>query len=357
MKILVIQQKMIGDVLTSSILFKALRNKFPDAELHYMIFPHTEPVIRNNPYIDRIIYYQPDKLKNPFSFAAFVNSIRKQKYKVIIDVYSKIGTGIISLFSGAEIRAGYKKWYTNNSYTHSFKYAINPETRAGLAVENRMLLLSAISADFPEEIKPEIYLTQEEKKNAELQMRQGGIDFEKPRFMIGILGSSPNKTYPLRYMAKFLDHLAITTNAQFLFNYIPSQKKEMQRLLELCTADTRSKIFEEVYGKSLREFIAMTSQCDALIGNEGGAVNMAKAVNTPTFSIFAPQIDKNAWSLYEDEVNMAVHLKDFQPEIFENNTEIKDNVQELYQDFKSDMIIPELDRFIKNLSLDSKYKK
>jgi len=37
MKILVIQIKMIGDVLTSSILFEALRKEFPTAELHYMI--------------------------------------------------------------------------------------------------------------------------------------------------------------------------------------------------------------------------------------------------------------------------------------------------------------------------------
>ena len=37
MKILVIQQKMIGDVLTTSLLFELLREKNPEAELHYLI--------------------------------------------------------------------------------------------------------------------------------------------------------------------------------------------------------------------------------------------------------------------------------------------------------------------------------
>ncbi len=47
MKILVIQQKMIGDVLTSSILFEALRLKYPNAQLDYLINEHTFPVVQN----------------------------------------------------------------------------------------------------------------------------------------------------------------------------------------------------------------------------------------------------------------------------------------------------------------------
>ena len=49
MKILVIQQKMIGDVLTSSILFEVLRAKYPNAQLDYLVNSHTLPVIENNP--------------------------------------------------------------------------------------------------------------------------------------------------------------------------------------------------------------------------------------------------------------------------------------------------------------------
>jgi len=41
MKILVIQQKMIGDVLTSSILFEALRTQYKEATLHYLINENT----------------------------------------------------------------------------------------------------------------------------------------------------------------------------------------------------------------------------------------------------------------------------------------------------------------------------
>ena len=47
-------------------------------------------------------------------------------------------------------------------------------------------------------------------------------------------------------------------------------------------------VHPEVYGQNLREFLALLSQMNYLVGNEGGAVNMAKALNIPTFTLFFP---------------------------------------------------------------------
>lgn len=340
---------MIGDVLTSSILFKALREQYPDAELHYMIYPHTTPVIENNPYIDRVMIYPKEELKSFGSFLKYLVFIKEERYEAVIDAYSKIGSALISRASGARVRSAYNKWYTRFLYTHTFSYKEEPETEAGLAIENRLLLLQALSKGFPAEIQPKIYLTKEEITQAKEKLLSAKIDLKKPLFMIGVMGSSPAKTYPLEYMAVILDWLIKESQeAQLLFNYIPHQKEEVQRLLRLCQPKTRQQIHSDIYGESLREFIALTSICDALIGNEGGAVNMAKAVNTPTYSIFAPQTDKKAWALYEGKLNRAVHLKDFKPELFEGEISPKDH-ECLYQEFKPELLMPVLREFLANL--------
>ena len=49
MKILVIQQKMIGDVLISSIICNNLRIAYPEAQIDYLIYPFTKPAVENNP--------------------------------------------------------------------------------------------------------------------------------------------------------------------------------------------------------------------------------------------------------------------------------------------------------------------
>ncbi len=342
---------MIGDVLTSSILFEALRKQYPQAELHYMIYLHTQPVIKNNPFIDQLVLYDPEKQGGFSGFFSFLKKIRKQQYDVVIDVYSKIGSAVFSFGSGAKIRSAYHKWYTKFLYTHTFNYKDKAETPAGMAIENRLMLLQALSSDFPREIKPKIYLSKAEIIEAEEKISKAGIDRDKPLVMLGILGSSESKTYPLPFMAKILDDIAAKTEAQLLFNYIPKQKKEVLELFEMCQPQTQKRIFLDLFGSSLREFIALTSCCDALIGNEGGAVNMAKAVNTPTFSIFSPQIKKEDWSIYEDgEQNVSVHLEDFQPEKFRglSKKERREMAADSYQAFTPELIFPALDEFLEN---------
>ena len=79
---------------------------------------------------------------------------------------------------------------------------------------------------------------------------------------------------------------------KILFNYIPSQASEAKAIYELCQPSTQKQIFMNVFGKSLRDFMSLTSFCNAMIGNEGGAINMAKALNVPTFSIFVPGLKR-----------------------------------------------------------------
>lgn len=353
MKILVIQQKMIGDVLTSSIILEALRKKYPQAELHYLIYKHTLPVVENNPYVDRFLLFDPDKDQRIRGFVGFLKKIRYNEYDVVIDVYSKINTALFNAFSGAETKISYHKWYTKGAYTQTFKPKDALETNAGYAIENRMHLLNGLAKDFPSEIKPKIYLTEEEKNNARERLEAEGISFEKPLIMCGILGSSASKTYPLPYMAQVLDFIVEKTDAQLLFNYIPKQETEAKKLLGHCKPKTRKHVFFHIFGKSLREFMALTSFCDALIGNEGGAVNMAKALDVPTFSIFSPQIKKENWSIYEDgRKNVSVHLRDYHPTEFKDleKKEISKKSAAFYELLKPNLIFAKLETFLKKIT-------
>lgn len=344
---------MIGDVLTSSILFEALRKEFPKAELHYLIYKHTFPVVENDPHIDKFLLFNPEKDRKLKGFAGLLKQISHHEYDVIIDVYSKINTAFLNMFSGAETRISYHKWYTSGAYTKTFQPKKSLKTNAGYAIENRLYLLNGISSAFPVELKPKIYLTSEEKSSAEQLLKNSGISFHRPLFMCGILGSSASKTYPLPYMAKILDFIVEKTDSQLLLNYIPKQLNEVQKLLTVCQPKTRKHIYFDVFGKSLREFMAITSYCDALIGNEGGAVNMAKALDIPTFSIFSPQVKKENWSIYEDgKKNVSVHLRDFHPEVFKDlsKKEIQKKASTFYGLLKPNLIFAKLEYFLKEVN-------
>lgn len=346
MKILVIQQKMIGDVLTSSILFEALRLKYPNAQLDYLINEHTFPVVENNPFIDNFIFFTKKEETSKKALFKFSLAIRKQNYDVIIDVYSKLSSNIITAFSKAKTKISYRKSYSKSIYTHNINLI---KTGSNLAINNRLNLLTPLDID-SNTIQPIIYLKEEEILQADIFLKNNGLQTNTPIYMISVLGSGPNKTYPFNYMAKVVDLIVSETKGQILFNYIPSQEKEAKDIFNLCKKTTQNNIFFNVYGNSLREFLAISSHCTALIGNEGGAINMAKALSIPTFAIFSPWIKKNAWNLFENDTNVCIHLKDYKPTLY-NSTEknYKKESSDYYLQLTPDLFSKELKTFLGNL--------
>lgn len=264
---------------------------------------------------------------------------------------------MISFFSGAECRLSYEKRYTKHFYTRTFHPIKAPKSCAGLAIENRVQFLQGFQEDFPGSLRPKIHLEDHEKKKAAQRLKEGGIDLEQPLIMCGILGSSRKKSYPSAYMALLLDtvveHLK---EPQILLNYLPGQEKEALKITSLCSPSTQSRIFLELYNRKLEDYIASCANCDAFIGNEGGAVHIAKAMEIPTFSIFSPQIKKEDWSIYEDaRKNVSVHISDFKPEIKQlSKKEIRKKSAAFYELLQPNLIFAKLDMFLNEIVVSKK---
>ena len=338
-KVLVIQQKKIGDVLVSSLLCRHLKENIPNAEIHFVANTGTEAVLINNPYIDSIIYFAPEYRKSYRSFLSFLTGLRTKRYHVVIDVYGKIESLLMTLFSGADKKIAHRKGYTRFFYTHPIKSIKGQILGEGLAIENRLRLLNPLidSLKSPEAL-PEIYLSEDEVQSASKALLDQGIRPGQPLLMISLLGSVPSKTYPLDYMAQLLEEVVhASPQTTLLLNYIPRQKPEVDKLFGLLSSKTSEMIRPEVYTSNLRGFLALLHHCKALVGNEGGAVNMAKAIGIPTYSIYSPRIEKEAWDTHRQAgFHLAVHLKDFEPEHFVgmDKKALRKASSELYRQFK-----------------------
>lgn len=348
MKILVIQQKRIGDVLTSTILSNNLKQKFPDAQVDYMCYANCVDVLKNNPNIDNIIVLEEKVRKNYLSLFQFIFKIRSAKYDAVIDAYSKLETNLITLFSGAQYKISYKKGYSDIYYNYNIERLKNgTKSDIGLAIINRLRLLKPLIKEEITDYKPKIFLTENEIKQAKDLMAKFPLKTDKPTFMMGILGSEWYKTYPFEKMAELIDFIVETTDANLLFNYIPKQKEEAQKIFNLCKPETQKRIYFDLYANDLRSFLGILSQCNALIGNEGGSVNMAKALVVPTFSLFSPSVDKETWQIFEDEKNISIHLKDLKPEIYQEFDEkyIKENTFKYFEEYPIKLIKEKLKDF------------
>ena len=346
-KILVIQQKMIGDVLASSIICSTLKQTYPDVRIDYLVHDFTKPVIENNPNIDNVILFKDEQRKSSIALIKFAFAIRRAKYNAVIDAYNKWESGIITLISGAKTKIGYDKWYTSFFYNKTVQQNWRvPDS----ALVHRIQLAEALTGLKHPVVFPKIYVTEAEITAAK-QLLAPKNEAGLPVIMISAMGSDDIKSLPAVEMAKILDLIAQNSHAKLLLNHLPKQAESVKEIYSLCRPETQQRIMFDLYISDLRIFLALLTQCTALIGNEGGAVNMAKALNVPTFTIFSPWINKGSWNmLHDDNKHVAVHLQDFLPEIYENKhpKEFKDKAIELYKKLTLNLFDNKLVTFVKN---------
>ncbi|MGB1450140.1 MAG: glycosyltransferase family 9 protein, partial [Marinirhabdus sp.] len=106
-KILVIQNKRIGDVLIASTIATNVKKHRPDAHISYLVYDYTAGVIENHPHIDRVVTVNAKELKKIGELCRVIAAIRREKYDIVFDPYAKIQSRIICLFSGVKKRIGF----------------------------------------------------------------------------------------------------------------------------------------------------------------------------------------------------------------------------------------------------------
>ena len=326
MKVLVIQQKMIGDVLLSTLICKNLKNWNRHVTVDFVANQHTLDVLQNNPYIDNIIVFKDTFKKDKLGLTKFLWNCRKEKYDYVIDAYGKLESLLITIFTPAKTKIGYLKSYTGWVYNKPVKRLNSPDRKLQLSIQHRLQLLAPIMGNSASIIDFKIHLTHKEEKEIAKKFDLI-LEGNKRPIMIAAMGSGKNKTYPIEYLAPLIDLAFETTNAPMILNYVPNQKTEIDNLIRMLKPKTKKAIQNGLTPNSLRDYIVTVSRCQAVIGNEGGAINIAKGLSKPTFAIFSPIIDPSGWHTEVKNKTMAVHLVDFFPNsiYFKKDIKIKKN--------------------------------
>src|SRR5262245_29966654 len=119
MRILLVRLRLIGDVAFTTPLLKALRRRFPDAFLAYVVEPAAEPVVRGNTHLNEIIVTPKRRglmrLRDDVSLA---RTLRRRHFDVAIDLHGGPRGAWLTWASGAPMRVGYGIAGRSWMYTH-----------------------------------------------------------------------------------------------------------------------------------------------------------------------------------------------------------------------------------------------
>ncbi|MCM2305140.1 MAG: glycosyltransferase family 9 protein [Elusimicrobia bacterium] len=101
--ILVVQLRRLGDVILTTPALEALKKKYPDAKLDFLVEAPGAEAVAGHPAIDETLVYDAAGAWGALSWAL---KIRARRYDWVIDFLANPRTALLTALSGAKVKAG-----------------------------------------------------------------------------------------------------------------------------------------------------------------------------------------------------------------------------------------------------------
>jgi lipopolysaccharide heptosyltransferase II len=270
-KILCIKPRGIGDIVLSTIVLDNLIAHFPSVKIDYLTEHFAKSAVENNPLVNKVITI--DKKEFPLKAAL---KIRKEKYDMILDLWSNPRSAQITFLSGVKYRVGFA--YRGRKYAYNFLATSSKGEHH--SAEHNLELLKAIDVPI---VSKKIHYYVDDKDDIAAK------DFIKKNFrgdkkIMGIIpsGGWPSKRCDASKWVEIGKAITEKHNVGFLILWGPGDEKDANYIkVNLANSVLASKT-------TVSEMSGFIKNCNIILANDSGPMHIAAALNIPTLGIFGP---------------------------------------------------------------------
>ncbi len=287
-RILVVKLVALGDAVLLIPSLRALRKKYPQAEILFLGTSLTQNIVKQFPeYINEIIALNVMRLaKQPSYFIQIIKQLRNYHFDLVIDFeqWTRL-TPLLIAFANIPIRIGFKtpKQYHHYLYTHLVE-----RNSSRHEVDT---LLSAVE------------LCTGKKESNELELRVSQETIEKARSWLSGKGWNPAEAIvvlhpgcgthgfprewsPANYRT-LIEKVSKERTCFFILSGMKSEEKTMDAIGTLNDVT-----IEKYFIKSTDEFLALLSLTNLVISGNTGAMHLAAALKIPQIALHGPTNSK-----------------------------------------------------------------
>lgn len=274
-----------------------MREAYPEAHIAYLAEREVASLLEHNPHLDEIIPY--DSKKNVFSQALFYRRLRNRKFDLAIDFFGNPRTALYTYATGARVRIGLDGRTRSGLYTHRIKDDGRPKTASQFYFQ----FLQALGIT-PTSTKTEIFLSDDERREARIYLRWNGVDMDRPVVALHTGASWPAKVWYSDRFAQLADHIKAKLGAQVILTQGPKDREIVTEVSRKCVGNV--KVLDIL---PLRQLAAILSHANVCVANDSGPMHIAVAVGTKTIGIFGPG-EENIWFPYESSAGHVALRRD-----------------------------------------------
>ncbi len=295
MNILLIRLRLIGDVVFTTPIPRALKRAFPASRLAYLVEPAAAPVVSGNPHIDEVIVApRPAGLTRVLVDLALARRLRRQRYDLVIDLHGGPRSAWLALATGAPQRIGYVVQGRTWMYTRSVP---RPRAlRARHSVVNQWDLLEVIEGwpgTVPDPGRDAVAMSADPRAEARIAARlaRAGVGPADELIVAHVSAGNPFRRWPEAAFVTLVTGLAGASPARrIVLSSGPSDREAAGRIAAaakqaLGAAAARVVDFGEF---DLAELRALVVRSRLFVGGDTGPLHIAATTGTPIVGIYGP---------------------------------------------------------------------
>jgi heptosyltransferase-1 len=281
-KILLIRPKRIGDIVMTTPALSALRVKYPQTYISYLVEEPYKDLVEGNSELDEIIVVPvPTKIHD---FIKILLRIRKNKFDVVIDFHGGPKAFLFTVCSKGQLKIGHKIKYKHVFY--DVKIERKTEEKPIHSVENFFKLVMVLDVKIDQIPRFKLPSARKEEKSRILEFIVKNRLREHKIIALHIGGGNEFRQWDPKKLKLLVDLLSkIPETSLVLIGGKKDHNLEMQ-LLKECSVP----LYTLVGQLNLRELQEFISQSSMFIGPDSGPMHIAAATKTPIVACFGPAL-------------------------------------------------------------------
>lgn len=271
-RVLVIQTAFLGDVVLTTPLFRALKERWPASHVAALVIPETAPILERLPYLDEVIIHDK-RAGGLWELARIIREVGAKNFDVVASPHRSPRSSVIARLSRAPRRLGYRESALSFLYTERFpRPADRHETERILALAEAIGVTGA-------DAKPSLALTAEEREDARK------VAGAKPFTVISPSSVWPTKRWKAEGFAAVGDYLA-ARGYGIVITGAPGEGAQGAAVAAAMAAPAVNLAAKT----TARELAALVAEAALLLANDSAPVHLASAFDTPTVAVFGATV-------------------------------------------------------------------
>jgi heptosyltransferase-2 len=287
MRLMIRATNWVGDAILALPALRAVRAKFPEAQIAIVARPYVADIYRGQGIADELIPYDVNSEHRGWTGRErLATELRAKKFDCALLLQNAFDAAWLAWRAGIPDRIGYARDGRSLLLTKAI-----PVPKAGeIPTHEKFYYLELLRrAGWVQELQDDTHITleisEEQSEHAEATLREAGARVGVPRIAVGAGASYGSaKCWPPDRFAKALEQFT-THNNEDVILFGTHTETEVSAAIAVGVG----KPVINLAGKTaIAKLPALLSRCHLFLGNDSGAMHVAAAVGLPVVAIFGP---------------------------------------------------------------------